>query len=160
MNFLNAQVFMTYMLLSAFTPKCLGYYVQHFPYYHSNFEVCNSKRKRKLSNTVHTKYTCFQFQELRKYPTTQRPLPFQKICTWRIIGTILRNQASIGGYFQRMRPIPIKCFPKSASAMPSDQEKFEKTCKEIKAKPDDQKSMNDLVLEQLCIKSGWEPTRG
>ena len=56
-----------------------------------------------------------------------------------------------------MRPIPIKCFPKSAT--PSDQEKFEKSCKEIKAKPDDQKSMNDRVLEQLCFK-GWEPSRG
>ena len=80
------------------------------------------------------------------------------MCKWRIIGTIFRNQASIAGYFQRMSPIPIKCFPKSAT--PSDQEKFEKSCKEIKAKTDDQKSMNDLVLEQLCIKSGWEPTRG
>ena len=56
-----------------------------------------------------------------------------------------------------MSPIPIKCFPKSAT--PSDQEKFEKSCKEIKAKPDDQKSMKDRILEQLCIK-GWEPSRG
>ena len=57
-----------------------------------------------------------------------------------------------------MRPIPIKCFPKSATS--SDKEKFEKLCKEIQSKQDDQKSMNEQVLEQLCIKNGWEPSRG
>ena len=95
--------------------------------------------------TFASKIISITLQELRKYPTTQRPLPFQKICEWRIIGTIIRNQASIGGYFQRMSPIPIKCFPKSAT--PSDQEKFEKLCKEVKSKQDDQKSMSDRVLE-------------
>ena len=43
MNCSNAQVFMIYILLSALRPKCRGYYVQLFPHYHSNFEVCNSK---------------------------------------------------------------------------------------------------------------------
>ena len=57
-----------------------------------------------------------------------------------------------------MRPIPIKCFPKFAT--PSDQEKYEKLCNEVKSKQDDQKSMSDRVLEQLCLKNVWEPSRG
>ena len=50
MNFTNAKVFMIYMLLSALKPKCRGYYVQVFPHYHSNFEVCNSKREHITCN--------------------------------------------------------------------------------------------------------------
>ena len=96
-------------------------------------------------------------QDLKKYPTTQRPSMLQKNCTWRIV-PIIENPFAIGGYFQRMRPIPIKCFPQSAKV--SDQAKFDKSCKKIRSKPEDQKSMNDKVLELLCKKSGWEPSRG
>ena len=57
MNFTNAKVFMIYMLLSVFKPKCRGYYVQLFPHDHSNLEVSNSKRKHTSYNYLLHIYT-------------------------------------------------------------------------------------------------------